>query len=48
MGKKGTSMTKWQEVKLGDVCDLIAGFAFKSSDFGSYPDKVIKITIYCV
>ncbi len=34
----------WQEVKLGDVCDLIAGFAFKSKDFGDYPDKVIKIT----
>lgn len=34
----------WQEVKLGDVCDLIAGFAFKSKDFGNYPDKVIKIT----
>lgn len=37
-------MTKWQEVKLGDVCDLIAGYAFKSSDFGYYTDKVIKIT----
>ena len=37
-------MTDWQEVKLGDVCDLIAGFAFKSKDFGNYPDKVIKIT----
>lgn len=37
-------MIEWQKVKLGDVCDLIAGFAFKSSDFGSYPDKVIKIT----
>ncbi len=37
-------MTKWREVKLGDVCDLIAGFAFKSKDFGDYPDKVIKIT----
>ena len=37
-------MTKWQEVKLGDVCDLIAGFAFKSKNFGDYPDKVIKIT----
>ena len=37
-------MTKLEEVKLGDVCDLIAGFAFKSKDFGDYPDKVIKIT----
>ncbi len=31
--------------KLGDVVDTVAGFAFKSKDFGSaYPDKVIKIT----
>lgn len=37
-------MTNWQQVKLCDVCDLIAGFAFKSKDFGDYPDKVIKIT----
>lgn len=37
-------MTDWREVKLGDVCDLIAGFAFKSKDFGDYPNKVIKIT----
>ena len=37
-------MINWQEVKLGYVCDLIAGFAFKSKDFGNYPDKVIKIT----
>ena len=34
----------WQKVKLGDVCELIAGFAFKSKDFGGYPDKVVKIT----
>lgn len=37
-------MTRWEKVKLGDVCDLVAGFAFKSKDFGDYPDKVIKIT----
>ena len=30
--------------KLIDVVDLIAGYAFKSRDFGTYPDKVIKIT----
>ena len=31
--------------KLGDVVDTVAGFAFKSKDFGSsFPDKVIKIT----
>ena len=34
----------WQEVKLDNVCELIAGFAFKSKDFGAYPDKVVKIT----
>ena len=36
--------TNWQNVKLIDVCDLIAGYAFKSGDFGNYMDKVIKIT----
>ena len=30
-------------VSLSDVCELVAGFAFKSKDFGEYPDKVIKI-----
>ncbi len=30
--------------KLIDAVDLIAGYAFKSGDFGNYPDKVIKIT----
>lgn len=34
---------EWKKVKLGEVCDLIAGFAFKASDFGDYPQKVIKI-----
>lgn len=33
-----------ETVKLSQVCDLVAGFAFKSKDFGDYPDKVIKIT----
>ena len=36
-------MTSWEKYKLGDICDLVAGFAFKSKDFGDYPDKVIKI-----
>ena len=31
-------------VCLSDVCDLVAGFAFKSQDFGNYENKVIKIT----
>ena len=35
---------EWKEYKLGEVCDLIAGFAFKSSDFGDYESKVVKIT----
>lgn len=34
----------WRKVKLDNVCELIAGFAFKSKDFGAYPDKVVKIT----
>ncbi len=34
---------EWKKVKLGEVCDLIAGFAFKASDFGDYPQKVVKI-----
>ncbi len=37
-------MEDWKEVKLGDVCELIAGFAFKSNHFGDFTDKVIKIT----
>ena len=37
-------MKNWQNVKLGDVCELIAGFAFKSKNFGDFTDKVIKIT----
>ena len=31
------------EIALEEVCELIAGFAFKSVDFGNYPEKVIKI-----
>ena len=34
----------WKKVLLSDVCELIAGYAFKSKDFGNYADKVIKIT----
>ena len=36
--------SEWETVRLSDVCDLVAGFAFKSKDFGSFEDKVIKIT----
>ena len=36
-------MEEWKKVKLGEVCDLIAGFAFKANDFGNYSSKVIKI-----
>ena len=35
---------QFRQVALADVCDLIAGFAFKSKDFGDYGSKVIKIT----
>lgn len=33
----------WKKCKLGDVCDLIGGFAFKSKSFGAFANKVIKI-----
>lgn len=36
-------MSEWKTYKLTDICNLVAGFAFKSRDFGSYKDKVIKI-----
>ena len=36
-------MTEWKTYRLGDICDLVAGFAFKSKDFGNYPNKVVKI-----
>ena len=34
---------KYEQISLSEVCDLIAGFAFKSKHFGNYRDKVIKI-----
>ena len=34
---------EWKEVRLGEVCDLIAGFAFKAKDFGQFSVKVVKI-----
>ena len=33
----------YNRVSLEDVCDLVAGYAFKSKDFGNYSSKVIKI-----
>ena len=36
-------MEEWKEFSLSDCCDLIAGYAFKSKDFGEYPVKVLKI-----
>ncbi len=29
---------------MGDVCDLVAGFAFKSKSFGNFSQKVVKIS----
>lgn len=34
----------WKKCKLGDVCDLVAGFAFKSKSFGNFSQKVVKIS----
>ena len=36
-------MTSWKTYRLGDICNLVAGFAFKSKDFGDHPNKVVKI-----
>ena len=36
-------MKKNKIVKLSDVCDLIPGFAFKSSEFGEHKVKAVKI-----
>ena len=33
-----------KSVRLDEVATLTPGYAFKSKDFGDYPDKVIKIT----
>lgn len=38
-------MSEWEKVRLGEVAELVPGFAFKSKAFGDkYDDKVIKIT----
>ena len=36
-------MEEWKEYKLGDICGLVPGFAFKSKDFGRGFDIAIKI-----
>ena len=36
-------MEEWKEYKLEETTDFIAGYAFKSKDFGSYENKVVKI-----
>ena len=36
-------MEEWKQYKLSDICDLIAGFAFKSVDFGTEGVSVVKI-----
>lgn len=36
-------MGEWKEYKLGEIADIIPGFAFKSSDFGLSGVKVVKI-----
>ena len=36
-------MEEWKKYKLSDICDLIAGFAFKSVDFGTEGVSVVKI-----
>lgn len=36
-------MSEWKEYALGDIADIIPGFAFKSEEFGTKGDIVIKI-----
>ena len=36
-------MSKWKTYRLGEICNLVAGFAFKSNHFGNYANQVIKI-----
>ena len=36
-------MEEWREYKLGEVCNMIPGFAFKSKDFGIGKNIAIKI-----
>ena len=36
-------MSEWKEYKLGEVADITPGFAFKSKDFGSKGEFVVKI-----
>ena len=36
-------MSDWKEYRLGEVCKMVPGFAFKSNDFGNGNDVAIKI-----
>lgn len=37
------NMGEWKEYKLGEIADIIPGFAFKSKDFGLAGEYVVKI-----
>lgn len=36
-------MSEWKEYRLGEVAEIIPGFAFKSKDFGENGDLIVKI-----
>jgi type I restriction enzyme S subunit len=36
-------MSEWKEYKLGEIADIIPGFAFKSREFGKIGELVVKI-----
>ena len=36
-------MSEWKEYKLGEIAEIIPGFAFKSKEFGKIGELVIKI-----
>jgi len=37
-------MSEWKECKLGDVAEIVPGYAFKSEHFGEIGQSVVKIT----
>ena len=37
-------MAKWEKVKLGDICDFLNGYAFKSEKYQAKGYRVIRIT----
>jgi len=43
MEKRQTNLKTWRKVKLGEVAEVISGYAFKSADFTNYGIPIVKI-----